>query len=679
MKKSIFLFFGLLLFSIAACSNKPITFGNLEPESKHALVANIFVNAIENYHYNKVKLTDSISSRVFNEYIKSLDGNRAIFLQTDISEFENFRYSLDDAIKSGNLQPAYTIYNRYITRLNERIDFSLEQIKKPVVYESADLYVYNRENEPWFKTVSELDNYWNKRIRYDFISLKISSDDEKRHSETITRRYENLKSQLSKTKSEDVFQTFLSAFAKSIDPHTAYFSPRAAADFNIDMSNSLEGIGARLQTENDYTRVASIVTGGPADKGKELAVNDRIVGVAQGDKGEFEDVLGWRIDDVVSKIRGAKGTVVRLQVIPAGADINTTPVIIRIVRDKVILEDQLAKSEVKTIQKDGKPYKIGIISIPSFYIDFAALRKGDPNYNSTSKDVKKALELFKSSGVDGVIIDLRNNGGGSLKEAIELTGLFINGGPVVQVREGNGKIDINRDEDPNITWDGPLTVMINRFSASASEIFAGAIQDYGRGVVIGEQSYGKGTVQSGIDLSEFVPGFKEPLGQLNLTMAKFYRINGGSTQHKGIIPDVIFPSAFPIEVFGESSEPFALTWDQIGAASYKRISDLSTSINQITTNYQIRKKSNPEFNYLYEDIQRFEKNRNEKSVVLSEITLRAERQKSEEEELNRYNARRKLQGLPAVAKGETRPVLETDFMKDEGLLITAELIAMLKN
>ncbi|SMO52818.1 carboxy terminal-processing peptidase [Solitalea koreensis] len=651
---------------------------NLQPEPQHFLVSKIITGAIANYHYKKVKIDDSLSTKIFDKYLDNLDGSRTTLLSSDIKDFEKYRYQIDDELESGDLSAAYFIYNRYADRLSERIDYALATLKGKLNLDSNDVYVIDREKAPWINTTQEINDYWNKRVRYEFISQKLQSKDEKKALEILVKRYENLKVQLNKLKSEDVFESFMNSFSETVEPHTLYLSPRSSADFKINMSKALEGIGASLRTENDYVKIINLTKGGPAEKSKMLHPNDRIVAVGQGKDGEFEDIVGWRIDDAVAKIRGPKGSTVRLQILPSGAELNSTPKTVVLVRDKVILEEQKTQSEVKEVTYNGAKYKIGVISIPDFYIDWDAMRRGDPNYNTTSGDVKKALLKLKAAGVNGIVIDLRNNGGGALKEAIELSGLFIKTGPVVQVREASGKVEVNEDKNPEEVYTGPMTVLINRFSASASEIFAAAMQDYQRAVIVGEQSYGKGTVQTAVSLNELV-NKDQDLGQLNLTIAKFYRISGGSTQHKGVTPDIQFPSMFPASEFGESSEPTALPWDQIAPAKYTPVANLKPIDAQLVADHQKRMEANPEYKYLLEDIKEVEKARTQKSVVLNEDELKKEREVKEAEDLERYNRRRVVQGLKPIAKGADRSPLNNDYIKDESLQITSELVSKSKS
>jgi carboxyl-terminal processing protease len=466
----------------------------------------------------------------------------------------------------------------------------------------------------------------------------------------------------------------MNSYSGSIDPHTNYLSPISSENFNIEMSLSLEGIGARLMSEDGYTKIVEIIPGGPAFKSKILQADDRIIAVAQEEDGEFVDVVGWRITDVVQLIRGPKGSIVRLQVLPAEGGLDATPIEISLVRDKIKLEDQAAKSEILEIINDGLPYKVGVITIPKFYTDFEGQRKGEKDYKSTSRDVKKLLEELNTENVDAVIIDLRNNGGGSLTEAVEVAGLFIEKGPVVQVRDMNNSVNIAKDPDPNIIYDGPVAILVNRFSASASEIFAGAMQDYGRGIVIGEQTYGKGTVQNLIDLNRFASNRRDKLGQVKITIAKYYRIDGGSTQNLGVIPDITFPSYVNPEEFGESSEPNALKWDQIDAAEYKMFGDLSEIIFMLSELSDERTNNNPEFDYLQDDILEYKEAMQKNSLSLNEKVRLKEKENKEEKEFQRENERRKIKGLKLLEKGETPPEDEEDdsdiFLNETALIIT---------
>ncbi len=694
--------FCLAVFIVAALSCKAdprvsivVSENDLKPEMQQSVVAKSLVELIENFHYQKVNVDDSFSSIVLDEYLKALDAGKSYFLQSDIADFEKFRLTMDDDIREGDLSVPFFIFNVYQKRYNDRINFALKELDKKFTFTGNETYTYDREKLPWLKSESESNTLWSRRIKYEMLNLKVTGTEEAKIRETLKKRYENLISQSTKFNNQDVFQIFMNAFTGTVDPHTNYFVPNRAQEFNEELARTFEGIGARLQLENEVVKVAEIIPGGPAFKAKTLDVNDRIIAVAQGKDGEFVDVIGWRIDLTVTKIKGPKGTIVRLKVIPAGQELSSTPKIVELVRDKVVLEDQSAKKIIKTVTSGDRSYKVGIIQLPAFYADFRAMQAGDPNYKSTTRDVKLLLDTLKQEKVDAVVLDLRSNGGGSLPEAISLSGLFISSGPVVQVRDRRNKVEVDEDEDSSVAWSGPLGVLIDRFSASASEIFAGAMQDYGRGIVIGNQSYGKGTVQQGIDMSRVI-GTADKLmlkaaqtagnkagnnvvranapefGQINLTMAKFYRVNGSSTQNKGVVPDIEFPTVFPKDKYGESSEPRALPWDTIAPSKFVPVTNLQDIKLKLIALHKDRMKNSLGYKNLQEDIEEFAKRDAETSVTLNEEQLKRERDEQEAKALQRENQRRAAKGLPPLKKGESKPKDDVDFIRDEGLQIMAD-------
>ncbi|WP_293297886.1 carboxy terminal-processing peptidase [Pedobacter sp. UBA4863] len=711
-----------LTAAVLACTaspkaQKPVEgVNNIKPDEQQSLVAKEVVGLIENYNYKKIKLNDSISSIIFDRYIKALDPSKYYFLESDIKEFEANRYNLDDDLRIGDLSTPFYIFNMYLKRYNERISYSLSQIKDKYDFNQNDVYVYDREKMPWVKSIAELDNIWKKRVKYELVNLKIAGTDDAKHIETLTKRYTNLRSQASKFNNQDVFQILMDSFTEAIDPHTNYFNPRNAEVFNQEMSRSLEGIGATLQVDNEVVKIVSVVPGGPAFKSKKVNAGDRIVAVAQGVDGEFEDIIGWRIDNAVAKIKGPKGTTVRLKIIPVGQELSAKPQIITLVREKIILADQSAKKIVKTVENEGKPYKIGVIKIPAFYADFKAANAGDPNYKSTTRDVRLLIDTLKNMDkVDAIVVDLRANGGGSLNEAIELSGLFIGKGPIVQVKDYRNSVKVYKDENSNITWNGPLGVMIDRLSASASEIFAGAIQDYQRGIIIGTQSYGKGTVQSSIDLNSLMNSgvlnqlaalFKKKeqaksvqikdknqttvtivdkngvpqLGQINLTMAKFYRVSGNSTQHKGVIPDISFPSIYPLDKIGEDTEPSALPFDMVNPSTYTTVYDLNAVKANLLKLHEKRISKSLDYKLLKEDIAEIKKRENETSVTLNEAKLKAERDALEAKSLARVNQVRAQKGLALLKKGEkTTKEDALDFIEDESMNIMVDFMKHTEN
>jgi carboxyl-terminal processing protease len=649
----------------------PFTF---EPMPKHSTIAITVTTAIANYHYNKVKIDDSLSTRIFDNYLSKLDKAHTVLLAADVKEFEKYRFQMDDALVSGDLSGAFKLFSVYATRMNERVEYALTTLKTAQNLSSTDVYDFSREDLPWFNTLKEEDQYWNKRIRYELISLKAVNNDEKKAYQALTRRYEKLKKGLETLKSENAFEVFMNAFTETVDPHSTYFSPKASTEFNMQMNKSLEGIGITFSFQDELPVIISVVKGGPVDKSGKIAVNDRILAIAQGENGEFEDAVGLTQDEVVQRTRGAKGSIVRLRILPAGAALVSKPKEVTIVRDKIVLEDQKVKSEVKSVKQGNSTKKIGIISIPNFYFDAAAFNKRDKDYASTTADVRKALKAFETQGVEGVMVDLRNNGGGSLREAVELTGLFINYGPVVQVRNANGKIQVESDKDSLVVYGGPVTILINRLSASASEIFSAALQDYGRALIIGEQSYGKGTVQTVYPVGQLTGQNDPSLGSLKFTMAKFYRVNGASTQHRGVTPDISFPSKYETLNIGESALKNVLPYDEIARANFTPVVGLK-GVNELKQHHEQRMNASQEFKFLVEDIQKVKESSAKKSTVLDLNKFAVEQQKQQADELNRLNKRRKLQGLQPVAALGDQAKSTVDYVQDESLQITAELIS----
>ena len=665
--------------SLAQINNNAVTdtIKVIEPMEYHTFEDQLITSILSRYHYKTFDLNDSLSQVIFNRYINVLDNGKNYFLNSDIKSFDTQKFNLDDYLIKGDVQFYYDVFNVYLKRLNQRARFVDSLLNQEFDYSIDENFEYNRDKAAWAKDENELNEIWRKRLKNDALTYKLNGKDWTFIQKTLKKRYKNLAQFLNQYNSEDVFQLAMNSFTESIDPHTNYFSPETSDNFKIDMSLSLEGIGARLQTEDDYTKIVEVIPGGPAAKSKLLNADDKIVGVAQNDDGDFEDVVGWRINDVVKLIRGPKGTTVRLQIIPAGSDLNTKPKEITLVRDKVKLEEQAAKSSVLEIINDNKPFRIGVIDVPKFYNDFEGQKNGDGNYKSTTKDVKLILDSLKNKKVDGVIIDLRDDGGGSLQEAIDLTGLFIKDGPVVQVKNSDGNIDVATDPDPGIVYDGPLAVLVNRFSASASEIFSAAIQDYGRGLIIGEQTYGKGTVQNLIDLNRLSSKKNKDLGQVKITIAKYYRINGGSTQHLGVVPDISFPSFVDPSEFGESSEPSALPWDEIKSAKFNRYGDLSKIIPILKQKHLERITNNQDFDYLLEDIKIYKENKNKTSISLNEIIRKKEKDEEEQKKFERENERRKSVGLDLL--DEEVPEVKSDkkdFLLDETAKIISDYIML---
>jgi carboxyl-terminal processing protease len=581
------------------------------------------------YHYKALPLDDAMSEKIFDSYIKSLDSEKLYFTQADVDRFAPMRTKFDDAINNEDLSLPFSIYNLYQQRFNERMGYARELLKTKFDFTKDESLQLDREKAPWPKTEDEARDLWRKRVKNDWLRLKIAGKDDKAIRATLDKRYENYQNRLKKLNNEDVFQMFMNAYAMSIEPHTNYLGPRSAENFDIAMRLSLEGIGAVLQSRDDYTLIREIVPGGPADKSGKLKAGDRIVGVAQGAKDPFTDVLGWRIDDVVQLVRGEKDSTVRLDVVPVDAGPDGKHVTVSLVRKKIAMEEQSAKKSIIKVKEGGVERRIGVISLPTFYQDFEARRKGDKDFKSATRDVARILGELKKEKVDNVLIDLRNNGGGSLIEAVELTGLFIDKGPVVQQRTAEGRVEVEADTNPGLAWDGPMGVLINRGSASASEIFAAAIQDYGRGLVIGEPSFGKGTVQTLIPLDRFAPSDKVHYGELKMTIAQFFRINGGTTQLRGVTPDIKLPVTGDIENFGESSYDNALPWVAIKAANYLPAGDLKEVVAPLQKRHDTRAAKDKDFQYLEEDIAEVTRLRKENAISLNEAVRRKERDTQE--------------------------------------------------
>ncbi len=607
----------------------------LKPEKIHTQKARIVSGIINFHHYRQMKFNDSLSVVMFDSYIKSLDNSKLYFLKSDIEEFKKYRYYLDDDLQVGKVDVAYKIFNRFRLRFLSRIEKNLQIIQKDFDFTKDESYETNRDNAEWSSSEATLDKVWGKMLKHQFLGLRLSKKKDTEIRKLLKRRFENYKKNVIQYTAEDVFQIYMNALSETYDPHTNYFSPISSDNFKIRMSKSLEGIGAVLSTEGDYTVIRSVRPGGPAFKTKALHPNDKVIGVAQGDKKEFIDVVGWRVDEVVQLIRGPKGSIVRLKLLKHDATTNSEPQVLRIVRDKIKLEEQKASKKIIKLDHNGKAFKIGVIHIPSFYLDFDAYQAGQKDYASTSNDTRRLIKELQKEKVDGILIDLRYNGGGSLKEAVDLTGLFIKEGPVVQVRDSRGKIEELKDKNKEQAYAGPLGVLVNRYSASASEIFSGAIQDYNRGIIIGEQTYGKGTVQNVINLDRFVQDKTKKAGQLNLTLAKYYRITGSSTQNQGVTPDIKLPSVYLSNEVGESSQPSALPWDEIKSASFAATNHITPKMkDKLRQYYQQRLKTDEDLQRLLSDIKEIRAERKRTVVSLNEkirLAKKAEWDKKEQE------------------------------------------------
>jgi carboxyl-terminal processing protease len=639
----------------------------LAPESQHAASTKRITAQFTRAHYKKIKIDDLLSEQIFDRYIKQLDYARNVFLASDVKGFEQYRDEFDTVIAQGKLDVAYEIYNLNLQRRLERYQYALSLLasEKAFDFDLDESYDFDREDAQWPNSVDELDQLWRKKVKYDALNLTLAGKEWEKIQEVLGKRYRYAIKRLKQSESEDVFQVVMNSFARVVEPHTSYLSPRNAERFQMEMNLSLEGIGAVLRAEEDYTVIQSVVSGGPADKSNELNPKDRIVGVAQDDK-EFVDVIGWRLDDVVELIKGPKGSKVRLQVLGAESEDDSSIKVVSIVRDTIKLEDRAAKSDVY-FEKEGdeNTKKLGVITIPSFY-------------NHLSRDVKLEIAKLKKENVAGIIVDLRGNGGGSLTEATLLTGLFIDKGPVVQVRDGANRVQVNSDKDGISFYDGPLTVMVDRYSASASEIFSAAIQDYGRGVIVGEHTFGKGTVQQHRGLGRVYDLYEKPFGSIQFTIAKFYRINGGSTQHRGVLPDIEFPSAIDPADWGESKEENALPWDQIPKAQYNKLNDISKDVSYLTSLYSSRVEKNQEFNYLLSDIAEYKAEKDDKNISLNLAKRKEKRESRKAKQLKRANERLTVMGKENVADLDDLPEdLEAlDPFLDETARITFDLVSL---
>ncbi len=642
------LFIGLITFATIAVNAsipeiKPGTpFTPLEPTREESITTQQVMSNLLRGHYERKRLNDDLSSQVLDTLLDDIDSTHSYLLQSDVKDFEQFRKTLDEALSRGNMKPAFYIYNRFQQRVNERLSFLLSELKENAgkyTFDSDETLNLDREEQPWATSPRELNDLWRKRLKNSILNLRLAGKEDDAIIELLTKRYQNQLNRVHQSKPVDAYQTFMNAVTRSFDPHTQYFSPRNSENFNINMSLKLQGIGAVLQTEDEHTKVVRLVPGGPAAKADNLEPEDKIVGVGQDKDGEIIDVVGWRLDEVVDLIRGPKNSTVRLEIIQGNDSTSGDSKIIAITRDEVKLEEQSAQKEVIEVIDNGETRRIGVIDIPTFYIDFQGRMENRPDYRSTTRDVRRLITELQEENIDGLMIDLRSNGGGSLEEAINLTGLFIPTGPVVQVRGARGNVEVLQDLDPEVLYSGPMTVVVNRLSASASEIFAGAIQDYGRGLVIGGQTFGKGTVQSLRPLTE---------GQLKITQAKFYRVSGESTQHQGVIPDIMFPSLFDKEKIGESALTLALPWDTIKPARDMKNNPITSKIPQLRDLHNVRIDDNPDFIFMREQKDLVTEMRGKTEVSLNEKVRRSEREVNDERRLALENKRRLAKGMPVL-------------------------------
>ncbi|NOY72782.1 MAG: tail-specific protease [Gammaproteobacteria bacterium] len=652
----------------------------LEPSRDHRLSTRIINKFVTKLHYRKSELNDEKSAAIFDRYFDILDPNRSVFTATDIAYFEKYKTRLDDLLKDAKLDPAFEIFRLFQQRRKERSDYALGLLENDFDFNKKDDYVIDRTKGPWPKNKDELDALWQQRVKNDILNLRLDHKTSEEIKNKLSKRYKTVSRRFAQYNSEDIFQLFMNAYLHTLEPHTAYFSPRVSENFKIDMSLSLEGIGAVLKGEDEYTVVQKIIPGGPADLSGKISANDKITGVAQGQDGEMVEVIGWRLDDVVDLIRGPKGTVVKLHL--ENEKSGSSGKTILITRNKIKLESQAAHKEL--IDIPNTEHKIGVITIPTFYLDFEAYEKGDKDYRSTTRDVAQLMRELEKENVEGIVIDLRGNGGGSLSEAISLTGLFITSGPVVQVKETSGKLKLNNDPDNGIVYKGPLAILVNGYSASASEIFAGAIQDYKRGIIIGEPTFGKGTVQTIIDLNRYaiLPGSK--LGQLKITMAQFFRINGDSTQFRGVTPDINFPVASTTEEKGERAYDNALPWAAVKPAKFNSYNMDLTNLDLLIKKHKSRIAINPGFQFLTKQAENIEEARNKKTISLQETVRKLERERNEKEQLTQLNHFRSSRGLDPIIDLDDDEALEGEdkiiksIMAREAAFILDDMIHLQK-
>ena len=668
---------GAAMTTPAATPPAAATAAALAPTEQENYVARRVADIIAHEHYRRAPLDDHLSSLILDRYLDAIDGGRSYFYASDIAEFEKYRYQLDDAIKTGDVEPAFVIFRRYQQRSRERVAYAIDLLAKKPDFDIEESFNFDREKEPWPANAAEMNELWRKRVKNDALSLVTTGKQWPEVVDLLRKRYEHVAKRMDQSKPDDVFEAFMNAFVLSLDPHSNYFSARNSEEYNIQMSLSYEGIGASLQLTDDYVTVMDVIAGGPAAVSGKLTASDRITAVGQGKSGELEDVIGWRLDDVVGKIRGPGGSIVRLQLLPAGAAPGSTQKVVEFTRNRVSLENQASKKAMRTVPRNGRDLKVGVVTVPSFYQDYDASRAGAKDYRSTTRDVQRLIGELRKDGAEVIIMDLRANGGGYLPEAESLTGLFIDRGPVVQLRDTAGHIEVDDDPNPAVFYSGPMIVLVDRFSASASEIFAGAIQDYGRALIVGQQTYGKGTVQNAHPLNYSIFGRKPELGQLNVTIGKYYRVTGESTQDRGVTPDISLPSLIDASEVGESTRDRALPWDRIEPASFKVEGDLKGLATQLQRLHEERTAGSADFRYLREDIAAVDAIRSQKTLSLNLKTREADRKKQETDRLNRENAWRTAHDVKPVASlEEIKDDATAGILLDEAAQIAADLLTV---
>jgi carboxyl-terminal processing protease len=647
--------------------------GDLAPSDRHRRVMRLVSEVVERQHYRQAALDDDMSAQIYERYLEALDGSRSYLLASDIAEFERLRYELDDAIGDADAGPAFEIFARYRERNREVLRHAIALLDVEPDFTLDESFRFDRSEEGWPASEAELKELWRKRVKNDALSLVLAGKTWPEAADLLRKRYERVAKRVEQITADDVFETFMNAYSHVYDPHSNYLSPRNSEEYNIAMSLSYEGIGASLQLVDDHVTIMNVLPGGAAAASADIKVGDRITAVGQGESGPLTDVVGWRLDDVVQLIRGPVNSTVRLQILPAGANPGSQETQIALQRSKITLEAQAAKKEIHTLQRGGRALRVGVISVPSFYQDFQARVAGEPEYRSTTRDVRRLIDELRAEGVDSLVVDLRDNGGGHLSEATSLVGLFVERGPVVQLRETGGRIEVLDDPEPGVAWNGPLVVLVNRASASASEIFAGAIQDYQRGLVVGQQTYGKGSVQNLYPLDRYALGPKAGFGQLTVTIGKYYRVTGDSTQHRGVEPDITLPSLLSTEDVGESTRDSALPWDRINAARFTPEPAEAPVISLLSKVHERRIANNPDFVALMADVEALERLRGQREVSLNLEQRRAERDAEDALRLARENARRTARGLEPLADVGALDAAEApDAVLDEAVEIAAD-------
>ncbi|MDX1589512.1 MAG: carboxy terminal-processing peptidase [Oleiphilaceae bacterium] len=669
---------------LAETESERAVYRAVEPTPDQARATLMIGRQLQHTHFRDQKVDEELAGRVLDAYIDSLDDQRLYLLQSDVDHFNTVRGAMDRALRNARLGPAFRIYNHVQARTIERLEYALEVLDEDyneLDFDTDEEYRIDRSDADWAGSREELDRLWRQRIKNAILDMRLDGQSDEDIRESLTKRYQSRLNRTLQSRSEDAFQAWMNAYTTLWDPHTQYLSPRVSENFDINMSLSLEGIGAVLQSDNEYTKVSRVVPGGPASKQGQLQSNDRIVGVAQGEDGDMENVIGMRLDEVVDRIRGPKESKVRLEVIPAGAasEVNTREIVI--VRDEVKLEEQAAQKHMLELEREDSPYNVGVIQLPTFYADMKAAQAGDSDYKSTTRDVRNLIEEMKSDGMEALVIDLRNNGGGALMEANSLVGLFVESGPTVQVRAPDGRVQVYQDQDNSVAWDGPIVVLVNRLSASASEIFAGAMQDYGRALIMGSQTFGKGTVQGIRSLNH---------GQLKITQSKFYRITGDSMQHRGVVPDIKIPGRIGKDEVGEDSLDNALGWDQIDPVEHTVYYDFDQLLEKVRPMHKKRFQSHPEYELMMREIELLEEQRNRSQVSLNADKRRAEKEAFQSQRLSLANQRRELNGKEPfedwqayeedaenrLMQRASRQEQEPDFIVEESGHILADILAL---